>query len=77
MDFEESPSKGRLDIVVKVSSSTSKVPFIIDRLQFNTSSLNSMHDVKFLVWSFRKFSRNEAEIRCQNMCCSLLLADEK
>jgi len=35
-----------------------------------------MH-VEFLVWSFRKFLRNEAEIPSQNMCCSSLLADEK
>jgi len=42
VDFEESLSKGSLDIAVKVFSSTSKVPFIIGRLQFNTSSLHEM-----------------------------------
>jgi len=31
------------EIAVKVFSSTSKVPFIIGRLQFNTSSLQAMH----------------------------------
>ena len=60
-DFVESPSNGSLDIVVKVFSSTSKVPFITGRLQFNTNSSHAMH-VEHLMWSFRKFSRNEAEI---------------
>jgi len=38
------------------------MPFIIGWLQFNTSGLHAMHDVQYLVWNFRKFSRKEAEI---------------
>jgi len=46
VDFEESPSNGSLGIVVKVFCSTSKVPFIIGRLQFNKSSLQAMLGVE-------------------------------
>jgi len=55
------PCKGSIDNAVKVFSSASKVPFIIGRLQSNTRSLHAMH-IECLVWSFRKFSRNEADI---------------
>jgi len=62
VDFDlKKPSNGNLDIVLKVFTSTSKLLFIIGRMQFNTSSLEAMH-VECLVWSFRKLSRNEAEI---------------
>jgi len=39
----------------------SKVPFIIGRFQFKIISLHTMH-VECLVWSFRKFPRNEEQI---------------
>jgi len=62
VDFDlKKPSNGNLDIVLKLFNSTSKVPFIIGRLQFDTSTLEAMH-VECLVWSFRKLSRNEAAI---------------
>jgi len=75
VDSEEIRSNGSLDIAVRVFSSISKVPFITGRLQFNTSSLHAI-DVECLVWSFRKFSKNEARMPSQNMCSSLL-ADDK
>ena len=63
--FKETPLNGRRDIAVKVFSSTSKVPFIIGRLQFNTCSLHAMH-IECFVWSFRKISRIEADMISQN-----------
>jgi hypothetical protein len=61
----KNPSNVNLAIVLKVFTSTSKVPFIIGRLQFNTSSLEAIN-VECFVWRFRKLSRNEAEILLEN-----------
>jgi len=72
----KTPSDGSRDVAVKVVYSTSKVPFIIGQLQFNTSSLHGMH-VEFLLWNVRKFYRKEAEIFPWNNVFFIAVDDKK
>jgi len=76
VDCDKISPNGSRDIAVKVHSSTSKVPFIIGRLQFNTSSLTQCT----MCNSWCGVSENSLEMKQRYfpkiMCC-LLLADDK